>query len=86
MTVVIAEDDIRKQFPWEYAELTRRLKRRYYNFLQNAKYHKIRKPLEEDSRFCRVRYLDPTKPQTSSKKKYYNPNILSEFDQHYAKK
>lgn len=86
VAVVISEDDIRKQFPWDYAELTRRLKERYSDFLQNIKYHKIRKPLEDNSKFCRVRYLDPTKPKTSTKKKFYNPNIVPEFDQHYTTK
>ncbi len=86
MTVVISEDDIRIQFPWEYAELTRRLKKRYGDFLQNTKYHKIRKHLEENNKFCRVRFLDPSKPKTSSKKKFYSPNIVFQFDQHYTKK
>ena len=86
VAVVISEDDIRKQFPWEYAELTRRLKERYSDFLQNAKYHEIRKPLEENDKFCRVRYLDPTKPKSSTKKRFYNPNIVSQIDQHYTKK
>lgn len=86
VAVVISEDDIRRQFPWAYAELTRRLKKRYTDFLQNAKYHEIRKPLEENDKFCRVRYLDPTKPKTSTKKRFYNPNIVSQFDQHYTKK
>ena len=86
VAVVIAEDDIRKQFPWEYAELTRRLKERYSDFLQNANYHEIRRPLEDNDKFCRIRYLDPTKPKTSTNKKFYNPNIVFEFDQHYTKK
>ena len=86
VAVVISEDDIRKQFPWEYAELTRRLKERYNDFLQNTKFHEIRRPLEDDGKFCRVRYLDPTKPKTSTRKKFYNSNIVSEFDQHYTKK
>ena len=86
VAVTISEDDVRKHYPWEYADLTQRLKARYINFLQNEKYHIIRKPLENDRRYCWIRYLDSTKPKTSSQKKFYSPNILSEFDQHYTKK
>lgn len=86
VSVFISEDDLVKQFPWEYAELTRRLKERYADFLQNVKYHAIRKSLEENNKYCWVRYLDLTKPKASTKKKFYNPNIISEFDHYYTRK
>ena len=86
VAVTVTEDDIRKHFPWDYAELTQSLKSRYADFLQNNTYHAVRKPLEDDERFCRVRYLDPSKPSKGSRKRFYSPGILREFDQHYTKK
>ena len=75
---------MREKYPWDYAELTRRLRNRYEDFKANQKYHDIRKPLLEVSKYVNRRYLDPSNPN-SGKKDYYNPNILKEFDKHYTK-
>ena len=83
--VTLSEEDIRDRYPWDYQILTTRLKQRYSDFLQNQKYHNIRKPLETDDRFCLKRYLDPTKKQGIGKC-FYNPNIVAEFDKHYTRK
>ena len=85
VAVTLTEDDIRKNFPWDYAVLTQCLKSRYTDFVQNKDYHAVRKPLEDEQRFCRVRYLDPSKPSRGPKKKFYSPGILAEFDRHYTK-
>lgn len=85
IAVILSEADIRKTFPWTYAELASRLNARYSDFLQNNHYHEIRKPLEEDERLCRVRFLDPSKPGKSSKMRFYSPNIIAEFDKHYTR-
>lgn len=82
--VAITEEDIRSRYPWDYDELTRRLRQRYIDFVTNQKYHSIRKPLMSDKRYTNPRYLDPGNPR-SAKKDFYNPNILSEFDKHYTR-
>lgn len=84
--VTITEEDFRNQFPWTYLELTQRLNSRYTDFVQNKDYHRVRKVIENEEKFCRVRFLDPSKPRRGLKKKFYSPGILSEFDQHYTKK
>ena len=83
--IQMTEEDIRNTYPWDYAELTSRLNKRYIDFKINHKYHGIRKPLMEDRRFVKSRYLDPGNPK-SARKNFYNPNIVSEFDNHYTKK
>jgi len=83
--VVLTDEEIRKIYPWDYAELTRRLANRYIDFRANQKYHDIRKPLKTDPKFVRVRFLDPGNPR-SAKKEFYNPNIVAEFDKHYTRK
>ena len=82
--VVLTEEDIRKQYPWDYDELTARLGARYTDFKANMKYHNIRMPLKEDLRFVKTRFLDPGNPK-SQWKDYYGPNIFQEFDKHYSR-
>lgn len=83
--VQLEEKDIREQYPWDFKILTTRLRDRYVDFKNNNDYHTVRKPLEDDSRYCRIRLLDPGNPK-SSQKKFYSPNIVREFDAHYIRK
>jgi len=85
LAVSISEEDIRKQFPWEYSVLTEKLHSRYGNFKENDKYHTLRKKLAADPRYMKTRYLDPGNPK-SSRKDFYNPNIITEFDKAYTLK
>lgn len=82
--VQLSEEDIRNIYPWDYAELTRRLSDRYIDFRANRKYHDIRKSLMNDPSYVKSRYLDPGNPR-SAKKDFYNPNIVREFDKHYTR-
>lgn len=83
--VTLSEEDIRKTYPWDYRELTRRLRNRYSDFKATQKYHNIRKPLMTDPRYVRRRYLDPGNPK-SGKKDFCNSNIINEFDKHYTRR
>lgn len=83
--VRLSEEDIREKYPWDYDILTMRLRKRYSDFKANQKYHELRKPLEEDERFCKKRYLDPAK-RAGIGKCFYNPNIVKEFDAHYRRR
>ncbi len=82
--VTLSEEDIRDKYPWDYDILTTRLRKRYTDFKANQTYHDLRKPLEDDERFCRKRFLDPAKTSGVGKC-FYNPNITKEFDAHYEK-
>jgi len=82
--VQLSEENIRHTYPWDYAELTRRLRHRYSDFKVNRKYHGIRKNLEGDRRFAWIRHLDPS-GQGSTTKTFFNSNILNEFDKSYAR-
>lgn len=83
--VQLTEENVRKTYPWDYADLTKRLRKRYVDFKANRKYHAIRKPLMDDPRYTRSRFLDPGNPR-SPKKVFYNPNIVREFDRHYTRR
>jgi hypothetical protein len=82
--IQIDEENIRETYPWDYNILTTRLKKRYSNFKVNRSYHTLRKSLENDSRFANERVLDPGNPR-SARKTFFNPNIFTEFDQHYER-
>ncbi|TKJ40341.1 hypothetical protein CEE37_08420 [candidate division LCP-89 bacterium B3_LCP] len=84
LKIQMTEENIRNTYPWDYGELTSQLKRRYSDFKVNLKYHSHRKPLMQDLRFVKPRYLDPNNPR-SLKKDFYNPNIFKEFDKHYKR-
>lgn len=81
----VKEEDILRTFPWDYAELTKRLRKRYKDFLQNQKYHDICRGLKDDERYVRTRFLTPGSVK-GLKKELYNPNIVREFDKHYTRR
>ncbi|ASZ13709.1 DUF3644 domain-containing protein [Chitinophaga pendula] len=83
--IILTEENISQKYPWRYEDLLGRMKQRYSNFKLNEKFHKFRKPLENNPKFCHRRKLYPNNDK-SQVAKFYNPNILSEFDKHYTKK
>lgn len=83
--VTLSEEDFRRLYRWTYQQLIDQLKRRYMDFKINDKFSGVKKPLMVDPKFVRQRYLDPDNPR-SSKKDFYSPTILSEFDKHYTRK
>ena len=86
LEVIMTEEQILEQYPWNYEKLTKECRERYSNFKCNKDYHKIRKSIceKEKEKVCTIRYLDPNNPK-SSKKVLYKPEILKEFDKHYTK-
>ncbi len=83
--VAIKEDDVWQQYSWDYKVLTDELRARYSDFVQNQRYHDIRKQIEKSGKHHRVRYLDPRK-KVGTRKALYHPGILTEFDNHYTKR
>lgn len=83
--VALSEEDVRKIYPWDYAELTRRMKARYIDFSANTKYHEIRKTLAQNPQFVKTRLLDPSKP-SGLRKDFFNPNVVAEFDKFYTRR
>ena len=85
VAIRIDEQDVFDRYPWTYDNLTKYLSNRYADFKQNNKYHKLRQSLEEDSKFCHERLLNPNNPQ-GGRKRLYNANTVSEFDRIYARR
>lgn len=82
-SIALREEDFLKSYPLTYRKLTETLKRRYSDFLANGKYHKVRQECEKQRKYCIQRLLDPNNPQ-SSRQRFYNANIIQEFDKQYA--
>lgn len=85
LAVTIKEESVRENYPWDYQELTKRVRKRYTDFKQNRKYNNLMRGLKTNNKLCNVRHLDPGNPK-SAKKEFYNPNILKELDGHHNNK
>ncbi len=83
--LTVREEDVLKNYPMTYRSLTVAMKRRYSDFLENRQFHKLRQVLEKETKYAVVRTLDPNNPK-SSKQRFYNANILQEFDKHYSRR
>jgi hypothetical protein len=82
--VQLTEEQIRDQYPWDYDGLVEKMKGRYTNFKLNQEFHDLRKSVFGEKQYHRRRYLDPGNHR-SSKKDFYNTNILKYFDIYYNK-
>lgn len=79
----LKEEDFRARYPWDYAELSKQMSKRYTDFKLTEKYHKLRKSLTADSKYCMSRFLDPGNPK-SARKEFFSQQIMTEFDKHYS--
>jgi len=84
-TVTIKEEDALKRTPFDYKQLTDKLRERYLDFRENEKYHQIRKQFESNPKYCIERRLNPKNPR-SSMQRFFSTEIIKEFDKHYTKK
>lgn len=80
--VSLSDDQLLEKYRYSYRELTNVCKARYSDFIENQKYHAIRKSLAKDQRYGFVRLLDPKNPKSPKKEMYAEP-ILGELDKHY---
>jgi hypothetical protein len=80
--LTIREEDVLRNYPLTYRDLTQAMKRRYSDFSENQRYHDQRKKFEAEKKYCIVRLLNPASPR-SSKTRFYNPNIFQAFDKIY---
>jgi len=67
LPVAIEEKDIRKLYPYDYRQLTIKLKNRYIDFRENQDYHNLRKKLKTQKEFCFTKILDPNNPKSPKK-------------------
>lgn len=83
--IMLSEEDIRTNYPWDYQELIKRITIRYSNFIRNKHFYALKKKLYEEpniKKLVNTRYLDLNNPK-SPKKEFYSPNVIQFFDKHY---
>lgn len=83
--VILREEDVLKNYPYDYRKLTQKLNERYTDFLENRRYHELRRPLESERRYCYKRLLNPDN-ERGGFKRFYSPAIIEEFDKYYRKR
>jgi len=83
--VAVREEDFLKNYPMTYEQLTAILRRRYSDFVVNQEYHDRRQALHQDRKYSIERILNPSNPR-SSRQRFYNSNIIQEFDKRYQLK
>lgn len=83
--VQLTEEQVKDKYPLNYASLTKECSERYTDFIQNQRYHSLRKPLKADKRYCHVKKLDPDNPK-SVKQEWYSRSIFNFLDKHYTVK
>lgn len=81
--VQLTEEHLKAKYPLTYATLNEECEQRYSDFKINQRYHKIRKPLKADTRYCHVRKLDPNNPK-SLKQEWYSRAIFNVLDTYYT--
>lgn len=84
-TLTLREEDVLKNYPLTYRDLARAMRHRYEDFKENPQYHHLRKSIETERRYSIVRLLNPNNPN-SSRQRFYNANVLQEFDRHYTRR
>lgn len=84
LKVQLTEQQFKDRYPLTYRGLTDECRTRYSDFKENSKYHDVRKKLDDDPKYCKVRRLDPDNPKSTGKK-WYSRSAFTVLDQHYAK-
>jgi len=81
-----SEEKFAEKYKWTFREdLLPQLKARYQEIRFDTKFRELLNQIEKNQNFCGERYLD-FKNKKGGKKKFYDPNIVTEFDKHYNKK
>lgn len=83
--VSLSEENIRKKYPWDHAEVVTRCRVRYSDFIQNKDWNARKKELKTNPKLYRERLLDPQNPK-SPKKGFYSTNVFTYLDNYYTKK
>lgn len=83
--VQLTQEQFKDKYPMNFADLNKRCKKRYGDFLVNKTYHALRKSLAGNQKYTITKVLDPDNPK-SVKQDWYSEAIFTELDKHYTKK
>jgi len=81
----VREESLLETYPYDTADLVKKLKERYIDFKQDKHFQKYKKPLLDDPKYCRRRLYNP-KRSKSGAKNFFSSEVFKVFDQHYKMK
>ena len=81
----VREENLLETYPYDNADLVKKLKERYTDFKQDQNYQKYKAPLLDDPKYCRRRLYNP-KRLKSGFKPFYSSEVFKVFDKHYTRK
>jgi len=83
--MVVREESLLETYPYDTADLIKKLKDRYMDFKQDNLFQKYKAPLLDDPKYCRRRLYNPKRPKSGSKS-FFSSEVFKVFDKHYTKK
>ena len=85
--ITITEENIRRNFPLEYNDVTSKAKKRYTNFKMTKDFHKVMNVIKSNPKLYYKRIFNPNSTaEIPPGKPFYSTNIWQELDKHYQKK
>ena len=83
--VSVREESLLETYPYDTADLVKKLKDRYTDFKQDKNYQKYKALLLDNPKYCRRRLYNPKRPKSGAKN-FFSSEVFKVFDQHYTKK
>jgi hypothetical protein len=83
--MAVREESLLETYPYDNADLVKKLKDRYIDFKQDGTYQKYKAPLQDDPKYCRKRLYNPKRPKSGSKN-FFSSEVFKVFDKHYKKR
>jgi hypothetical protein len=81
--MVVREESLLETYPYDNADLVKKLKDRYVDFKQDRTFQKYKAPLLDDAKYCRRRLYNPKRPKSGSKN-FFSSEVFKVFDKHYT--
>lgn len=85
ITVTLAEEDIKAQFPLAHVDIVNKCKKRYVDFKCNKIFHAHMKEIKKNEKLAHNRKLYPNNPK-SQIATLYNGGVFAILDQKYTRK
>lgn len=83
--IVLSEDDINSNFPYDYKKICDICRKEISNYKQNNEFNKIMRKLKGNQTLCYTRKLDPRNKKTSTKT-FYSKSVIDVIKKEYEEK
>lgn len=80
----VREESLLERYPYDTADLVKKLRERYIDFKLGKNFQKYITPLQSEPKYCRKRLYNPKNPK-SGHKNFFSPEVFKVFDLHYTR-